>query len=111
MNKIQRHHERVSPGVAVKVLKTKRNPNGDIDTMNTMYKNLKKDGLLLLGIPVGPDVVAWNAHREYGKIRYPVLISQFIELEWIGWTKDKMISNDCKIGYSDYQPLIILKKN
>ena len=25
------------------------------------------EGLLLLTVPIGPDVVVWNLHRRYGK--------------------------------------------
>lgn len=86
------------------------NPNGDLETMKAIHKNLKSNGFLFLGIPVGIDVVAWNAHREYGRIRYPILIKDFIELEWIGVEKNKIDGDINPIGFSDNQPLIILKK-
>ena len=64
-----------------------------------------------MGIPIGTDIIVWNAHREYGKIRYPLLIKKFNEIEWIGINKNKMINYDKVIGHSPYQPLIILKNN
>ncbi len=86
------------------------NPEGDLETMNTIHNNLSNDGLLFLGIPVGIDVVAWNAHREYGRIRLPLLIKNFEEIEWVGVDKKKIDGDKHEIGYSDNQPLIILKK-
>jgi hypothetical protein len=86
------------------------NPNGDFETMTAIYNNLKTDGLLFLGIPIANDVIAWNAHREYGPIRYPLLIKNFEELEWIGISKDKLSDSSIRKGYSPYQPVIVLKK-
>ena len=31
-------------------------------------------GLLLLTVPIGPDVVVWNLHRRYGVARLPHLL-------------------------------------
>ena len=87
------------------------NPNGDIETMNDIYDNLNDNGLLYLGIPVGPDALAWNANRIYGNIRLPILINKFEVVEWIGCSL-----NDClklpkgKDWKSNYQPIIVLKK-
>lgn len=31
-------------------------------------------GLLFLSVPVGPDVLAWNLLRRYGRVRLPLLL-------------------------------------
>ena len=35
---------------------------------------LKPGGLLLLTVPVGPDVLVFNLHRRYGPARLPLLL-------------------------------------
>jgi hypothetical protein len=30
---------------------------------------LRRQGVLLLTLPVGPDAVVWNLHRRYGALR------------------------------------------
>ena len=50
------------------------NPDGDIETMNSIYNNLKKDGLLIWGAPVcEKDGLVWNKHRIYGPKRLLLL--------------------------------------
>ena len=80
-------------------------PDGDIKTMKDIYKNLKKDGILIWGAPVGKDKLVWNAHRIYGKIRLPILFKNFKELYW-DYDKETIINNDSGI----IQPIVILKK-
>ena len=86
-------------------------PDGDLKAMKDIYNNLKEDGLLYLGIPVGPDGLSWNANRIYGKIRLPLLLEKFEILEWFGCTFEKALKlpkgHDWK---SNYQPVIVLKK-
>ena len=53
-------------------------PTGDIDTMNIIKRKLKPKGICLLAVPRDSvDYIAWNAHRVYGPIRWPMLIHQF----------------------------------
>ena len=84
-------------------------PDGDIKTMEITHKNLKEDGLLIWGGPVGHDALVWNAHRIYGKIRLPLIFKNFKELEWIGFKKEKMLNQ--KLQNNSNQPVIILRKN
>jgi len=87
-------------------------PEGDFKAMNDIYNNLEDDGLVFLGIPVGPDALAWNANRIYGKIRLPLLLQKFEILEWFGCTFED--SQKLPKGHdwrSNYQPIIVLKKN
>jgi hypothetical protein len=64
------------------------NPDGDLEAMGKCYDLLKDGGMLFLAVPIGLDEVVWNAHRIYGKIRLPVLISQFKLIGKYGFTKE-----------------------
>ena len=89
------------------------NPNGDIETMEQIYKSLNEGGLCFLGLPVGKDAIVWNAHRIYGEMRLKLIyLDKFKELEWIGCDKNyiyicPILSNNPKW---DMQPIIILQK-
>ena len=83
-------------------------PDGDIKTMNDIYNNLKTHGLCIWGAPVGHDVVAWNAHRIYGKIRLPLIFKNFKELEWFGDKETLLNLHATKDAV--YQPIVVLKK-
>ena len=86
-------------------------PEGDFKTMSDIYENLNDNGLLFLGVPVGPDAVCWNANRIYGEIRLPLLLEKFEVLEWFGCTFEQ--SQQLPKGKdwrSNYQPVIVLKK-
>lgn len=77
------------------------NPDGDIETMNSIYNNLKKDGLLIWGAPVcEKDGLVWNKHRIYGPKRLLLLFKKF-----------KYISSSNNLFKKKWeQPVIILKK-
>jgi len=50
------------------------NPNGDLEAMEGVKRILSPEGVLLLSVPIGPDVLVWNLHRRYGKLRLPQLL-------------------------------------
>ena len=83
-------------------------PNGDIKAMEDIYRNLKKDGFLIWGGPVGHDAVVWNCHRIYGGIRLPLLFNKFKEIEWVDCNKDKLLTSELKRGA--VQPVVVLQK-
>lgn len=85
-------------------------PNADIETMEVIHKSLKNDGILFWGAPVGGiDVLTWNAHRVYGKIRLPLLFKNFEIIKWYGL--DKNVLNDKNLYPSGRgQPVITAKK-
>ena len=91
-------------------------PDGDIKTMDSIYDNLKKNGKLIWGAPVGKDGMAWNIHRIYGEIRLPFLFKNFKELEWIGYDKTDCLNGICTVHKSNGnegtydQPVIVLEK-
>lgn len=99
------------------------NPNGDIETMEQIYKSLNDDGLCFVGFPVGKDHLVWNAHRIYGELRLKLIyLDKFKELEWIGYEKKniheyvsvllQLCSSEEKTENPIYQlqPVIVLKK-
>jgi hypothetical protein len=53
------------------------NPNGDIEELQRISCLVKPDGLLFLGLPMGLDRLAWNAHRIYGMLRIPLVVSNW----------------------------------
>lgn len=83
-------------------------PDGDIKTMKTIHKNLKKGGYLIWGAPVGEDAVVWNAHRIYGKKRLRLMFEGFKEIEWININKEELL--EVPLYSNAYQPVIVLKK-
>lgn len=84
------------------------NPNGDFEAMKKAKKMLKKNGLLFLAVPVGKDVLMWNAHRVYGKIRLPLLLAGWEVVDSFGFSsKDYDIDNSAG---TTHQPIFVLKK-
>jgi hypothetical protein len=63
-------------------------PDGDLKAMQKCKSYLKKDGLLYLAVPVGRDVVCWNAHRVYGRIRLPRLLAGWEVVDSSGFSPD-----------------------
>jgi len=82
-------------------------PMGDIKAINEIQKHLSSDGVLLLGVPVGRDALSWNAHRIYGKLRLPLLLANFVEIEWLGTPKSFL--DTCYPENNGPTPLIVLE--
>ncbi|VDK32145.1 unnamed protein product [Gongylonema pulchrum] len=53
-------------------------PIADLFEMQKLSCLMKKNALLFLGIPVGIDMVTFNAHRIYGRVRLPMLLEGLI---------------------------------
>jgi hypothetical protein len=95
------------------------NPNGDLQAMRNIYKNLLSDsGVLLLSVPIGKDQLAFNAHRIYGKLRFPLLIKDFNIIKTFGFEKDQFLrfseSGDVSIvkdSRKPFQPIFVLSKS
>ncbi|CAI5463057.1 unnamed protein product [Closterium sp. Yama58-4] len=60
------------------------NPTGDLQRMKKIQGLVKPEGLFYLGVPVGNDTIAFNAHRVYGPLRMPKLIEGWKHLDTIG---------------------------
>lgn len=63
-------------------------PNGDIKAMQRMKHTIKKGGILYLAVPCGKDRIDWNAHRVYGKLRLPILLSGWELLGHYGYSNE-----------------------
>ncbi|MCX7651722.1 MAG: DUF268 domain-containing protein [Bacteroidia bacterium] len=69
----------------------KDTPDGDLIAMTKLRDWLKKDGIMLLTIPVGKDEVFAPLARVYGEKRLPLLLKGFSILHEEYWAK---ISSD-----------------
>jgi hypothetical protein len=58
-------------------------PYGDILRMKAIKNFMKPDGLYVLSVPCGKDLLVYNAHRIYGRIRFPMLIQDYKLLDTI----------------------------
>lgn len=83
------------------------NPYGDLETAAQFHCLLKPDGVLFLGMPVGPDLVTWNAHRIYGKHRLFALLS-FWKFISVGGTFYNLDGVPNKREHE--QPIFVLQK-
>jgi hypothetical protein len=88
------------------------NPNGDIMTMEEIYRCLVDGGVCFVGFPVGKDHLVWNVHRIYGEKRLKLMyLDKFIELEWFGCNKDYIHTCPVPVGNPTFiQPIIVLQK-
>jgi hypothetical protein len=82
------------------------NPEADLEAMNKMKKVIKKEGILFLSVPVGKDLLVWNAHRIYGRIRLPLLMKGWETLDTFGFDESKLDEPDKGAGC---QPVFVLK--
>jgi hypothetical protein len=85
-------------------------PDADLRTMRRMRDEvLRPGGLLFLSVPVGPDVVFWNAHRVYGRARLPRLIEGWEVVATVGLRNpDDFDERKSELGFSD-QPVLVLR--
>lgn len=83
------------------------NPNGDLDSMKTAMQILKPhSGKMILTVPIGPDVVVFNLHRRYGRIRLPQLLQGWNIIETIGWVESRL--EDQANWRQTYEPVFML---
>ena len=83
-------------------------PDGDLLAMRAARCLLKPGGLLFLTVPIGPDVVVWNLHRRYGKMRLPHMLHGWDVVEAVGWDPDRLTA-DANFRRS-YEPLLVLRR-
>ena len=81
-------------------------PTGDLKAMQKIKELLKPDGWLILGVPVGSDALVWNAHRIYGRTRFPLLTEGWELLDSFGFDQD---SFDAELGRWETQPVFVLR--
>lgn len=75
-------------GLAGRYGVSKDESDADIQTMKKLAQLLKKDGLMLLTIPVGQDTVFYPMHRVYGKKRVPLLLDNYSIKKEEFWIKN-----------------------
>ena len=57
------------------------NPWGDLLNVARGYCVTKPNGFMLLGMPTGKDSVQFNGHRVYGKVRWPVVTANWVQID------------------------------
>jgi hypothetical protein len=80
------------------------NPFGDIEEMRDIKSMIKKDGIFILSVPIGKDLLVWNAMRIYGSLRLPLLLNEWTLLETFGFN-EKQFDEFTFVN----QPLFILQ--
>ena len=84
-------------------------PDGDIKAIKSIHSILKPDGLLILTVPIGSDLLVFNLLRRYGAIRLPLLLDGWDVIDRLGW-QSKKLNEDTNFRKS-YEPVFILQKS
>ena len=82
------------------------NPWGDLITMARAWCLVKPGGLAVVGMPVGPDLIEFNAHRIYGPVQLPHFFANWEQV----YTETDITENYGKKCSFCYQPLFIMRK-
>jgi hypothetical protein len=83
------------------------NPEADLQAMAKMKSIIRKGGILFLAVPVGKDLLVWNAHRIYGRSRLPLLLKDWEVLDTFGFVESRLDTGE---GGS-HQPIFVLKNS
>ena len=83
------------------------NPEADLKAMEKMKAILRKGGILFLAVPVGKDLLVWNAHRIYGKTRLPLLLKGWEVLESFGFDEKRLNTGEG----GRHQPIFVLRNS
>lgn len=85
--------------------------NGDLRAMDKCRRFLRPGGDLFLSVPVGSDQIVFNAHRIYGRVRLPLLLSGWeIKKVFGGGLITRWMSRRANSKASTpYQPIFVLK--
>ena len=84
------------------------NPNADLEAMEGVKRLLVPEGVLFLTVPLGPDLVVWNSHRRYGRLRLPRLLRGWEEVECVGW-REELLEETASHFTLAYEPVFVLK--
>lgn len=79
-------------------------PQGDLKAMLKTKHMLRPGGVLFLAVPIGRDLIAWNAHRVYGEKRFPLLIQNWQIVQSFGCE-----IADFQKNRQDFQPVFVLR--
>jgi len=80
------------------------NPTGDFEAMAKFKCLIPEGGLMYFAVPTGPDSIFWNAHRQYGPLRYPMLIAQWQRVKLYGGNDHPTLDS-----FRGLQPVYILR--
>lgn len=80
-------------------------PEGDLKAMRKMKRIVKPGGLMFLSLPVGRDKVLFNNARIYGRLRLPLLMQGWEQLDTIGLDASHLE------GPGHIQPIFILRNS
>jgi SAM-dependent methyltransferase len=84
-------------------------PTGDLKAMSRAMGLLRPGGLLLLTVPIGPDLVVWNLLRRYGEKRLPLLLDGWEIVERLFWDEARVTAPESNFRKS-YEPVLVLRK-
>lgn len=83
--------------------------DGDLLAMRTAWRALRPGGRLMLSAPIGRDLLVWNLHRRYGRLRLPRLLHGWEELKRFGWDEARL---DAPTDHRRrFEPLFVLVRN
>jgi hypothetical protein len=86
------------------------NPYGDLEAFAKAKCLLKPGGVLFVGLPVGPDAILWNAHRQYGPIRFKLMLNMgWVPVDLVG-EPFKSITEEKSPKYDTDHPIWLLRK-
>jgi hypothetical protein len=78
--------------------------------MKKMKCLVRPGGLLFLSVPVAKDMIVWNMHRIYGKLRLPQLLAHWkIEKIYSTWEWHMRWDKEESEGRADFEPLFVLR--
>lgn len=84
------------------------NPEGDLEAMARAKSLLKPGGVLILTLPIGPDLVVFNLLRRYGEIRLPMMLRGWTVVDRLFWDEERLTKAS---NYrQSYEPIFILQK-
>jgi hypothetical protein len=87
------------------------NPDADLTAMQIAHDSLKDDGLMFFGVPLGKDVLYWNAHRVYGELRLPLILKGWHCLDVYDAYKNTVSENPFDLPTGKHrQCLMVLRK-
>jgi cyclopropane fatty-acyl-phospholipid synthase-like methyltransferase len=91
-------------------LKENYSPNADLEFMEMVKKILKKDGKMILSVPIGKDMLYFENYRIYGEKRFPKLIEGWKIHEYIGFFDHCFLTSYNNENVAKFQPIIVLEK-
>jgi len=86
------------------------NPDADLERMKAILSMMSEDAFMFLGVPIGKDTLVWNAHRIYGRQRFPLLTTGWTAVALFGGSPDDLDAEVPDISYH-FQPLWVFRKN